>query len=241
LHSEIKGTCLDKAGFLVDNNWLQSMFIFNLIRVMSFTDFLNPETIIQFGGLTLLLIIVFAETGVFFGFCLPGDSLLFVAGLLCGTPYLNIPLSLLIVVLIVAAVLGSTVGYYSGRWAGNYFQTRQDNFIFKKQRLEIARDFYSRHGALAFILGRFLPIVRTFVPIVAGIVRIDPLKFLTYNISGATIWITTFVLSGYWLGNTFPFLTNSLEIVMVTVILISIIPLVIPWLKKKLAIAQNKS
>ena len=161
----------------------------DFINTLVFLDSFNPERIIQYGGLGLLLLIIFAETGVFFGFFLPGDSLLFVAGLLTDTEYLDTPVTLLIVLLIVAAVSGSTVGYLTGRWAGNYLKNRKDTWYFKKKYLDITQAFYQKHGMMAFILGRFLPIVRTFVTILAGMVKIDMVKFLIFNFLGATIWI----------------------------------------------------
>src|SRR5690606_2907442 len=132
------------------------------VNILAIFDSFNPENIIQYGGLGLLLLIIFAETGVFFGFYLPGDSLLVVAGL-SNEKYLQTPVGLLIVLLIIAAVSGSTVGYLTGRWAGTYLKNRKDTWYFKKKYLDITQAFYDKHGMMAFILGRFLPIVRTFV------------------------------------------------------------------------------
>ncbi|HZI23815.1 MAG TPA: VTT domain-containing protein, partial [Chryseolinea sp.] len=132
---------------------------------MSLSELANPEALIQYGGLVLLLLIIFAETGIFFGFFLPGDSLLFAAGLLSESEYLDTPVTVLIVLLIAAAVLGTTVGYGVGRWAKNYLEHRADNFFYRKKYIEMTEAFYQRHGMMAFVLGRFLPIVRTFVPI----------------------------------------------------------------------------
>src|SRR6187549_3733542 len=163
----------------------------------SFIEFLNPENIIRYGGLTLLVIIIFAETGLFFGFFLPGDSLLFIAGLLSDSQYLDVHVSLLIPVLVVAAVSGSIVGYFTGRWAHYYLQKRKENFFYKRKYLIITEDFYKRFGMMAFILGRFLPIIRTFVTILAGVVRIDFSKFLFFNLLGVSIWVTVMVLAGH--------------------------------------------
>ena len=134
---------------------------------MSISELVNPEALIQYGGLVLLLLIIFAETGVFFGFFLPGDSLLFAAGLLAESPYLDTPVTILIILLIAAAVSGTCVGYAVGRWAKSYLQHRKDNFFYRKKYIELTESFYQRHGMMAFVLGRFLPIVRTFVPILA--------------------------------------------------------------------------
>lgn len=200
--------------------------------LFSLLEYLNPENIIYKGGLILLMIIIFAETGVFFGFFLPGDSLLFVAGLLSGSEYLQTPIHILIVLLVAAAVSGSTVGYFTGRWASNYLYTRKENFFFKKKYLTTTEDFYKRYGMMAFIAGRFLPIIRTFVTILAGIVRIDFPKFLLFNFIGAAIWVSALIMAGHWLGNLFPWVTDYLELVVVGIILISTIPALSLWFKR---------
>ena len=191
------------------------MFELQFMNILVFLDAFNPETIIQFGGLGLVLLIIFAETGLFFGFFLPGDSLLFIAGLLAGTEYLDIHVSLLIALLVIAAVLGSLAGYLTGRWAGAYLLHRKDSFFFKKKYLDVTQAFYQKHGMMAFILGRFLPVVRTFVTILAGMARIDLPKFLIFNFLGATIWILTMVLAGHFLGRIFPNITSYLELIVV--------------------------
>lgn len=202
-------------------------------NVLLFLDFLNPESIIRYGGFALLIIIIFAETGVFFGFFLPGDSLLFIAGLLSESEYLDVHVSLMIPVLIVAAIAGSTTGYFTGKWAGNYLKNRKENFFFKKKYLEMTHDFYEHHGMKAFILGRFLPIIRTFVTILAGTVNINFTRFFIYNVVGATLWITTMIMAGHWLGKIFPNLPNYLELIVVGMILISAVPVVTTWLRAK--------
>ena len=209
------------------------------MNVLAFLDTFNPESIIQFGGLGLLLLIIFAETGVFFGFFLPGDSLLFVAGLLADTEYLNIHVSALIILLIIAAVSGSFVGYLTGKWAGFYLLNRKDSFFFKKKYIDITQAFYQKHGMMAFILGRFLPIVRTFVTILAGMAKIDFAKFLIFNFLGATIWIVTMVLSGHFLGRIFPDITSYLEIIIIGMILISAIPVIVTWLRNRNLLAKD--
>lgn len=209
------------------------------VNVLAFLENFNPENIIQYGGLSLLLLIVFAETGVFFGFFLPGDSLLFVAGLLSDTEYLDINVVLLIVLLIIAAVSGSTVGYLTGRWAGRYLQNMRDTIFFKKKYLVVTEAFYQKHGMMAFILGRFLPIVRTFVTIIAGIVKIDMPKFILFNILGATLWIVTMVLSGHFLGRVFPEITNYLEAIVIGMILVSAVPVVITYFRNRKLLAKD--
>jgi membrane-associated protein len=209
------------------------------MNILAFLDTFNPETIIQFGGIGLLLLIIFAETGVFFGFFLPGDSLLFVAGLLADTEYLDIPVALLIILLIIAAVSGSFVGYLTGKWAGFYLLNRKDSFFFKKKYIDITQAFYQRHGMMAFILGRFLPVVRTFVTILAGMAKIDFGKFLIFNFLGASIWIITMVLAGHFLGRIFPNITSYLELIIVGMILVSAVPVIVTWFRNRNLLAKD--
>jgi membrane-associated protein len=210
----------------------------HFMTVLAFLESINPENLIQVGGLGLLLLIIFAETGVFFGFFLPGDSLLFVAGLLSDTE-LDMNVGLLIVLLVIAAVSGSMVGYMTGRWAGNYLKNRKDTIFFKKKYLDVTQAFYQKHGMMAFILGRFLPVVRTFVTILAGMVRIDFTKFLIFNILGASIWIVIMVLAGHFLGRAFPQITAHLEVIVLGMILISAVPVIITYLKNRKLLAED--
>jgi membrane-associated protein len=206
---------------------------------MVFLESFHPEHIIQVGGLGLLLLIIFAETGVFFGFFLPGDSLLFVAGLLSDTKYLDMNVTLLIILLVIAAVSGSIVGYLTGKWAGNYLVNKKDSVFFKKKYLDVTQAFYQKHGMMAFVLGRFLPVVRTFVTILAGMVKIDFVKFLIFNFLGATIWILVMVLSGHFLGRLFPQITTYLELIVIGMILLSAIPVFITWFKNRNLLAKD--
>jgi membrane-associated protein len=200
---------------------------------MSLLDMLQPEAIIKVGGLTLLLVIVFAETGLFFGFFLPGDSLLFVAGLLSHSPYIDLPVWLLIVLVLLAAVSGTAVGYGFGFWAKDYLHARRENFFYKKKYLEVTREVYDRHGMLTFVVGRFLPIVRTFIPILAGILRLNFRRFMLYNFFGAGIWVVTMIMAGYWFGKTFPGIVNYLEIIIAAMILVTGIPVAITWMNHR--------
>src|SRR5687767_10809933 len=201
---------------------IKSLFLeVHFLNIFAILESINPENIIQYGGLGLLLLIIFAETGVFFGFFLPGDSLLFVAGLLSDTEYLDTNVTLLIILLVIAAVSGSTVGYLTGRWAGGYLANKKDSLFFKKKYLDLTQAFYQKHGMMAFILGRFLPVVRTFVTILAGMAKIDFVKFLIFNFLGATIWIITMVLAGHFLGRAFPQITDHLEMIVIGMVLIS--------------------
>jgi membrane-associated protein len=204
-----------------------------MISNLLFLDFLtNPEQIIAAGGLTLLLFIIFAETGLFFGFFLPGDSLLFVAGIYCDK-YLDINIWFLILMLIVCAVAGTCVGYFFGKLFENYLRNKKENFFYKKKYLEMAQDFYGRHGMMAFVMGRFLPIVRTFVPILAGMVKIEFGKFLFFNIVGAAIWIIVMVMAGHLLGTAFPTITEHLEMIVIGMVLFSAVPVIVSWFRQR--------
>jgi membrane-associated protein len=145
----------------------------------------------------------------------------------------------LVLLLIIAAVSGSTVGYLTGRWAGRFLINRPDSFFFKKKYLDLTQAFYQKHGMMAFILGRFLPIVRTFVTIIAGMVKIDMPKFILFNFLGATIWIVVMVLSGHFLGRLFPQITMYLEVIVVGMIVVSAIPVVITYLKNRKLLAKD--
>jgi membrane-associated protein len=187
---------------------------------------LNPESIIQYGGLVLLLLIIFAETGLFFGFFFPGDSLLFVAGLLSGTEQLDMNLGPLIALLVIAAVAGSTAGYWTGHWARSYLRSRPDGFLFKRRYIEMTEMFYERHGGMAFFLGRFLPIIRTFLTILAGLSRVPFGKFMLFNVAGASIWVITLTWAGHTLGHKVPGIANYLQYIVAAMIVLTTIPII---------------
>ena len=201
----------------------------------------NPESLIKFGGFPLLLIIIFMETGVFFGFFLPGDSLVFIAGMLAGSKFLPINIWLLWPLLIIAASAGSLVGYWFGLRAGDYLASRRENFFYKKRYLDMTRDFYTKYGMWAFIMGRFLPIIRTFVPIFAGLAHINYNKFILFNIIGATIWISTMLFAGYGLSALFPSLANHLAEIVVGMVIVTAIPVVIAWIRQRRSFQGEKS
>lgn len=204
---------------------------------MSIFDFLkeltNPESIIKYGGLALLLFVVFAETGLLIGFFLPGDSLLFTSGLLCGTGIFETNIYFLMIGLCTAGITGNIVGYFFGRRIGDSLFDKNDSLIFKKRYVEITRSFYARHGGKTLILGRFLPIIRTFAPILAGVIRVDFKKFMYYNISGCVLWVLALTLSGYFLGKEFPWIKNYLEYIVIGLIIVTLIPVLNTYLKER--------
>ena len=197
-------------------------------------ELVNPESIIRYGGIYLLLFVVFAETGLFIGFFLPGDSLLFTAGLLCSTGILQINLFLLVVLIIIAAVTGNMVGYSFGKKVGILLFKRKSGFFFRQEQLVTANEFYKKHGRKTIILCRFLPIIRTFAPIIAGIVKLDYYKFFIYSLVGAFFWVGFLVLTGYFMGEFIPNTKDYLEYIVIFLIVITTIPFVINAIKKKL-------
>ena len=201
----------------------------------SLQHLVDPVKLLREGGFYLLLFVIFAETGMFFGFFLPGDYLLFLAGMFVATDKLDVSIYVLIAGLIAAAVAGNFVGYWFGKKTGPVLYDKEDSFFFKKRFLLAAENYYKKQGAFALIMGRFIPIVRTFAPIIAGIVRLDFRKFAFYNISGAFLWITSLTLMGFFLGRTFEKQINDyLLYIVIGFILITTIPLVITYLKRKI-------
>ncbi|KAA2241597.1 DedA family protein [Chitinophaga agrisoli] len=195
-----------------------------------FKHLINPQWIIEHGGIYLLLLIIFAETGLFVGFFLPGDSLLFVAGIyggLLSESFFNVPFALIMFMIAVAGVLGNVVGFWFGRKSGPLLFSRKDTLLFKKKYLYQAKEFYEKHGGGAIFLARFLPIVRTFAPIVAGIVQMDGKKFMLYNIVGSFAWVFSMMLAGHYLDKAFPSLKEHLELIILVIVLITTLPVLI--------------
>jgi membrane-associated protein len=191
----------------------------------SFWDLFKPEELIRYGGLALLLVIILIENGVFFGFFLPGDSLLFTAGLLCFLDVLDVDLAVLQAGIACSAIAGYYIGYYFGFKTGEALYKRPDTLFFKKQYIYTAETFYKKYGGLALILGRFLPIVRTFAPILAGVVKVEHKVFLIYNVLGAILWPLVVVSSGYFVGSIFPNALNYLNYIVIAFIVVTAIPI----------------
>ena len=191
-----------------------------------FETLLSSEKIIYYGGLSLLVIVVFAETGLFIGFFLPGDYLLFTAGLLCGTEHLNISIFLLLICLTLASVAGNYVGYFTGKTLGKRLFTKPDSRFFKQSRVQRAKKFYDEKGMLSLVVGRFLPVIRTFSPIIAGAIEMDAKKFSFYNWTGGFLWVWSLVLMGYFLGKTYPGIINFLDYIIIAFIVVTTLILV---------------
>jgi membrane-associated protein len=190
-------------------------------------------------GFFFLLIVVFAETGLFFGFFLPGDYLLFMAGLLCSTGKFDISIYTLVLSLIGAGVLGNFTGYWFGYRTGPALFNKSNSIFFKKHHVLVAQEFFAKHGGKALVLGRFFPIIRTFAPIFAGVVKVDIKKFTLYNFIGSIAWVCTFTLSGYFLGRRYPQLKENIEYIVIGLIIVTSVPLVYALYKRKQHTGEN--
>jgi len=196
--------------------------------------FANPHDLIMIGGLILLLVIIYLETGFFLGLILPGgDYLVFTAGLLAGTHFLDISIFVLVPAMIGAAVLGDFTGYAKGKWLGNKLFDKEENKYFKKSYILKSEQFYQKYGMGAFILGRFLPVVRTLVPMLAGASRLSLKRFALYNVLGAVIWIGSLAPLGYFLGNEFPGLIDYSVYFLFGFVILASAPVLISFLKSR--------
>ncbi len=191
----------------------------------------DVKGIIEWGGVFAICIIIFVETGLFVGFFLPGDSLLVTAGILSAAGILNVYYLLIFASL--SAIIGDQLGYYIGHKIGKPLFTKEDSKIFKKKHLEKAKAFYDKHGPKTIVLARFIPIVRTFAPAVAGAADMKYSKFVSYNIFGGLLWVMLTVLGGFFLGVMIPDIEKKLHIVIAVVILASFIPIIIEFLKER--------
>ncbi len=235
------------------------MELIYLLDSFHWSQLLQPQWYVENGGLWLLLLVVFAETGLFVGFFLPGDSLLFVAGIFAhkmenGEPGLAhqflkligmghvqnefVDLFVLVGLISFVGILGNAVGYWTGRKVGPAMFNWKDRFLFKKRYLFQAQDFYTKHGGLAIIGARFLPFIRTFAPIVAGIVKMDRKKFHFFNVVGSIAWVFTMIFAGYflqkWILHQFGFdLKDHLEIIVIGIVLVTTAPVIIKLLTSK--------
>lgn len=214
------------------------------------TDLLNPEFYINLKvgtvpiGIYVVLFIVFAETGLFAGFFLPGDSLLFLAGIYSdslmetvidfGSEHVNV--IMLSVMVAIAGIIGNTFGYWFGAKSGTYLYTRKDSFWFKKKYLIQSQEFFEKHGGRAIIFARFLPVIRTFAPIIAGVVGMDKKKFMFFNIISSFAWAFALILAGHYLSSLFMKqfnidLKHYIEYIIIAIVLITTVPLILNAIK----------
>ncbi|WP_069813159.1 DedA family protein [Streptomyces sp. TP-A0874] len=196
-------------------------------------QWLDPDYLIQTFGLIGILIIVFAESGLLIGFFLPGDSLLFTTGLLVATDqYLHYPLWLVCTLIVVAAVLGDQAGYLFGRKVGPALFRRPDSKLFKQENVEKAHEFFEKHGPKSLVLARFVPIVRTFTPIIAGVSRMNYRSFVVFNCVGGLLWGAGVTLLGAALGQV-DFVHEHIELILVGIVLLSVVPILVEYLRAR--------
>ena len=228
--------------------------IITLKKKFTWKDLLTPMFYIIFGGIWFVVFVIFAETGLFAGFFLPGDSLLFVAGIYSyelvesglgfnGGAFIN--LFVLGLIISLAGILGNFVGYWFGRKSGPFLFERKDTFFFRKKYLFQAKDFYDKHGGGAIVMARFLPIVRTFAPIVAGIVGMEKKKFTYYNIVGCVAWVFTMLFAGHYLQELFlkqfDFdLRERLELIVIGIVLVTTAPVILKIIFGKSSAKKDK-
>jgi membrane-associated protein len=193
----------------------------------------DVQGIVTWGGLAALVVIIFAETGLLVGFFLPGDSLLVTAGIYCTSleagkpPLLSLPLVLLLPML--AAILGDTVGYWLGAKSGPSLFKREQSLLFSRKHLLRTKEFYERHGGKTIIIARFLPFIRTFAPVVAGVGQMNYRRFLSFNVFGGIGWVFSMVMLGFSLSHVFPNLNKQIDKVIIVIIFVSLLPGAISW------------
>ncbi|NTV83329.1 MAG: DedA family protein [Bacteroidales bacterium] len=199
-----------------------------------FEIFSNPQDLIKIGGIVLLLVIIYLETGFFLGLVLPGgDYLIFTAGLLAGTQFLDVSILILFPSMMGAAILGDYTGFMKGKWLGPKLFDKEENKIFKRSYLARSNSFYQKYGVSAFIISRFLPVVRTLMPMLAGASGTTFGRFSLYNILGAVIWIGTLAPLGYFLGKKYPQLMDYSVYFLLGFAIIASAPVITSFLRRK--------
>jgi len=236
-----------KLVFLVGLSNHQKKRIAGTQQMESTWEFLkqlmSPESIINHGGLILLLLVIFAENGLVIGFFLPGDSLIFLAGLISATDKNPLPVEItaLLFCMFGAAVLGSLFGYAFGLRVGPALFQRKESMVFKRKYLDVTQTFYNKHGGKTLVLGRFLPIIRTFAPIIAGVIKVPFLTFTLYNLVGGALWIGSLGLIGYYIGYKYPAVEHYLGYIIIGFIGITTIIVIRSYINHKKAMAQSKA
>ena len=193
----------------------------------------NLPALVQWGGYIGLTAIIFAETGLLIGFFLPGDSLMVTAGLLCSQAGFGLNVWVLGCLLTVAGIVGDTVGYSIGRATGPRIFTRENSLLFNRKHLLRAQAFYDKHGGKTIVIARFMPIIRTFAPVVAGVGSMKYSTFLTYNVIGGTAWVWSMLMIGYLLGSVVPGIAQHIDKIIVVVIFLSVLPAIIAWWRNR--------
>jgi len=242
VHTNIDSFSVAKDGYVTKSFAISNLKKFKPVFIhkdFTYRDLLTPMFYIINGGLWLLLLIIFAETGLFVGFFFPGDSLLFVAGIYSHelvegftTHHPLLDLLFLTAMIVIAGILGNSLGYYFGKKIGPAMFNWSDRFLFRKKYLVQANDFYEKNGGAAIIYARFVPIVRTFAPIIAGIVNMDKKKFSYYNIIGCVAWVISMIFGGHYLQRFFEVkfhfnLKKHLELIVLGIVLITTVPIIV--------------
>ena len=199
----------------------------------------DVEGIIRTGGPLLVCLIVFVETGFFVGFFLPGDSLLVTAGVFSAAGV--IPLRWILIPAMLCAIVGDQIGYWIGRAAGSALYRREESFFFRKRHLHRAHDFYETYGGKTVILARFIPIIRTFCPPVAGAAQMPYHRYVIYDIFGGTFWVGSMILGGYFLGRSVPHISQRIHYVIAVVIFVSLLPIIVSVLRARRAASSSSS
>jgi membrane-associated protein len=198
-------------------------------------EWLQPDSIIAWLGpwaLVGLSLIVFAECGLLLGFFMPGDSLLFTAGLFVAQGAIQTPLWLVCAILVVAAFAGNTAGYWIGRAAGPAVFDKPKSRLFKPQHVRKTQDFFDKYGNRAIVLGRFVPVVRTFITVMAGVGRMEPKRYLTYSLIGGVAWAAGVTVLGFWLGQ-FVFVRANIELMLILIVLVSVLPILVELVRAR--------
>ncbi len=198
-----------------------------------FSKLTDVKELVRWAGYPGMAMIVFSETGLLVGFFLPGDSLLVTAGLFAAAGYFNI--IALIFLLIIAAIAGNATGYFIGNKGGHALYMREESRFFKKRHLLKAKEFYEHYGPVTIIMAQFMPIARTFAPVVAGIAEMKYVRFASFNVVGAVAWITSMLLIGYFLGSTIPNIDKNIQYVIIVVIFLSLLPGIIKYLHVRMS------
>jgi membrane-associated protein len=196
----------------------------------------DPNSIIQYGGLSLLLFVIFAETGLLIGFFLPGDNLILLAGILCRAKpeLLQVNYFFLVLLMVLAAVAGNASGYWFGWQAGIRLYSRKESWFFKKRHIEITETYYKKYGGnLTLVVARFLPVIRTFAPVIAGVIRIPFGSFMLYNLVGAVAWIVSLTAIGYFLIQLFPGMIDNMGYIFIALIVLTALPIIRLAIRKK--------
>jgi len=191
----------------------------------------DVESIIKWGGLAMICGIIFAETGLMIGFFLPGDSLLVTAGVFAAAGHIDLYMMLLLVSL--CAVVGDQLGYYIGQKTGPALFNREDSLLFKRSHVLRAQQFYEKYGSKTIVIARFVPIVRTFAPVVAGVGQMKYRRFVTYNVAGGILWVFSMVLLGYFVASVVPNIDKHIHKVIVVVVFLSILPAIIEFVRER--------